>query len=738
MRTLRLWFILCFLPLLGAAKSIVGGEILYDDLGGGNYSITLKVYRDCVAGNTVPFDNPATISIYDNFGHFLKNIHVSYTGITNVPSSINSPCFTPPPNICVEFATYTATVNLPPLVGGYNLIYQRCCRNNTILNIANSGNVGSTYMEHIPGSEVVLFNSSPRFTTYPPLFVCAGVDIDFNNMASDPDGDSLVYELCSPMIGLDACCPQLSYTPSLNSAPGCTSPPGSGMCDSIAAAPPYSFLTYNSPYSGTYPLSSNPAMQINMQNGHLQGSPNITGQWVVSVCVKEYRNGILLGTHSRDFQFNVVTCQNLIISSIQQQVNSCSGLTVPFTNLSTGASHCLWNFGVASVTNDTSTLKNPTYTFPDSGKYTVTLIIYGSTPGCNDTSTQVFDVYQALNPSFVPPAGQCIVGNSFNFTAGGQFASYSTFIWNFTGFATPSSSTLQNPTGITFNQYGNFPVTLNIKEKNCTRSFVDTVHVYPNTQALFNLNNTIGCQPLTVSFTNQSIYGPGVHFLWNFGDGDTSSLKNPTHLYQDTGFFNVTLTVNTTMGCVTTSIATVNGVIHVLPGPRTGFILKPTHTDIYHNIITFTDTSKNITQQTVTMGDGTTLNYLPHTHEYGGCGTFTITQIASSSNGCSDTTEHTLIIDKDFTFYVPNSFSPNGDVHNNLFKVSYFGIYEFTIEIFDRWGKLVFVTSDPELGWDGTYNGRKCEEGIYTYKIEFNNVLDDYPRELHGKITLVR
>src|ERR1700758_2403781 len=387
MRFLRLCLILGFLPLIGQAKYIIGGEIYYDDLGGGNYTITLKLYRDCVNGSSTPFDNPAVLSVYDNFGHFIKNINIPFTSSANVPSSVNSPCFTPPPNICVDYAAYTATVNLPPIVGGYNLV----------LNINTPGSTGSTYTEHIPGSEVTATNSSPRFNTYPPIFTCAGVDINLNNLAVDPDGDSLVYDLCSPLTGLNACCPQLQYTAS---AGGCSTPPSSGMCDSIAAPPPYNFLSYSSPYSGPYPISSNPSIIIDPQTGFISGTPNITGQWVVGVCVREYRNGVLLGTHSRDFQFNVVTCQNLIISAIQQQSQKCGGLTVQFNNLSSGATHYLWDFGVTSISSDTSSAKNPTYTYPDTGKYLVTLIVYGATAGCNDTSTQIFTIYPALTPSF--------------------------------------------------------------------------------------------------------------------------------------------------------------------------------------------------------------------------------------------------------------------------------------------------------------------------------------------------
>ncbi|HWY37652.1 MAG TPA: PKD domain-containing protein, partial [Bacteroidia bacterium] len=527
MRTLRLCFILFFLPLLGAAKNIIGGEIYYNDMGGGNYVVTLRVYRDCT-GSPVAFDNPATITVYDNFGHFIKNIKIPFSTSSNVPSSISSPCFTPPPNICVDVAIYTASVNLPPINGGYNLVYQRCCRNSTTLNVVNSGNQGYTFTEHIPGSDVVSSNSSPRYITNPPIFTCAGVDVNFNNPAFDPDGDSLVYGFCSPLNGLTACCPQVAY---IASTGACSNPPASGMCDSITSAPPFTPLSYSSPYSGIYPVSSNPAMQIDPQTGHIYGTPNITGQWVVGVCVSEYRHGVLLGTHMRDFQFNVVTCQNLIISAIQSQMQRCNGLTIQFTNLSSGATHYMWNFGDGTTLSDTSVLKNPSYTYPDTGKYTVTLIVYGATPGCNDTSRQVFYAFAPLNPNFTPPAGQCIVGNSFNFMAAGQFPSYSAFTWNFTAFATPSGSTQQNPGGISWNQYGNFPVSLTVSEKGCIKTYTDTVHIYPGTQAHFSFSNPIGCQPLSVPFTNQSIYGTGQHFLWNFGDGDTSSLKNPTHIY---------------------------------------------------------------------------------------------------------------------------------------------------------------------------------------------------------------
>ena len=87
---------------------------------------------------------------------------------------------------------------------------------------------------------------------------------------------------------------------------------------------------------------------------------------------------------------------------------------------------------------------------------------------------------------------------------------------------------------------------------------------------------------------------------------------------------------------------------------------------------------------------------------------------------------------------MPNTFTPNGNGHNDVFKPVSFGVYDYTIDIYDRWGKKVFESNDPDQGWDGTYHGKKCLEDIYIYIIDFTNIVDDYPRTIQGKINLVR
>src|ERR1035437_4539049 len=148
--------ILLFLMLLclkNFATHIVGGEIYYTYLGSNNYQITLKIYRDCYNG-LAPYDDPATVFIFNSAGTFIDSLAIPFPGSTVLPGNVSNPCFVAPTNVCVEEAVYHAVVNLPPIPGGYNLMYQRCCRNNSILNLVSPGNVGSTYMAHIPDSSI--------------------------------------------------------------------------------------------------------------------------------------------------------------------------------------------------------------------------------------------------------------------------------------------------------------------------------------------------------------------------------------------------------------------------------------------------------------------------------------------------------------------------------------------------------------------------------------------------------
>lgn len=724
-KKLLILFFLAFVFNKGFATHIVGGEIYYNDLGSNNYQVTLKLYRDCING-LAAYDNPASIFIFDNTGTLIQEVQIPFPGSVVLPATINNPCFTPPTNICVEEAVYTTTINLPPIVGGYDITYQRCCRNNTILNIINPGAVGSTYMAHIPGSEVVSTNSSPRYTNFPPIFLCSGVPLNFDHSATDPDGDSLYYELCDPFVGLDATCPQVGSPPT-------ALPVG---CPVNPAPPPIAFVPWLAPYNAAYPMSASPALAVNGTTGLMTGTPNLIGQWVVGVCVHEYRNGVLISTNKRDFQFNVVNCPGIPVASIPNQTLFCNGYNVAFSENSLNAFSYQWDFGDPTTTADMSSLQSPSWTYADSGTYTVTLII---NPGslCADTNTSTFYVYPLLNPDFTPPPGECVYENSYDFTAAGAFMGNGTFNWNFGANATPGTSSQQNPNHVVYNAPGTYPVTLTISENGCTRSITHNVDVYPKPNALYGLSTSVACdlQPVQFIDSSQTTDGP-LSYQWFFGDGATASEQDPFHQYPSIGNYNSSLIISTVHGCKDTFA--LPSPVAVYPSPVAGFYVTPTDTSIFYPNVTTFDQSIGGISCTMNWGDGSSDTLCDATHHFNQPGTYELMQVVTNANGCTDTAYSTVLIRPEFLFWIPNAFTPNNSGLNDVFKPVILGVHDYTFMVFDRWGEKIFETHDMYQGWDGYFKGRLCTNDVYVYRIVFNDDVLDNPHEYIGSVTLVR
>lgn len=718
-RVLILLIFLIFFSVKNFAYHIVGGEIYYDCLGGGNYRITLKVYRDCYTVLGAQLDNPAIISIFDGNGTFITNVDLSLPGSTVLPPVINNPCFTPPTDVCVEEGVYQTVVNLPPMPGGYYIAYQRCCRNSSILNIVSPDNVGTTYMAHIPDPALGACNSSPRYNHFPPIFLCAGVPLVFDHSATDPDGDSLYYEFCDPFLGLTSGCPQLPN------------------CQTTTDPPPYYPVPWANGYSSSYPMSSSPAMSIDHNTGLLTGTPNMIGQWVVGVCVSEYRNGVLLDINKRDFQFNVTNCPGLPVASVPIQNQFCFGYQCAFTQNSLNAFSYQWNFGDPSTTNDVSTIASPTWTYPGSGIYTVTLIINPGTL-CADTNTTTFDIEHLLDPAFTPPPGKCIYNNSFNFTAAGYFEGTGTFNWDFGSHATPQTANTQNVNNIVFDTVGSFPVTLTITENGCTETYESNVNVYQKPVANYGLATPIACVLQPVQFMDSSQTDSPLSYEWTFGDGGVSSEQDPFHTYNSIGSYMTGVIVTSAYGCVDTF--NMPAAVSVLPSPVAGFNVSPADTSIFYPDVTITDQSTGASACTISWGDGTVYDHCDSVvHKYTKPGTYTIMQVVVNPSGCYDTAYSEVLIRPEFIFWIPNAFTPGRvDGLNDVFKPKLIGVHDYLFMIFDRWGEEIFETQDPDEGWNGFYKGKLCTNDVYVYKIIFRDDVRKDPHQYIGHVTLVR
>lgn len=138
--------------------------------------------------------------------------------------------------------------------------------------------------------------------------------------------------------------------------------------------------------------------------------------------------------------------------------------------------------------------------------------------------------------------------------------------------------------------------------------------------------------------------------------------------------------------------------------------------------ITFQNSSQGAVSYEWEFGDGQNSTMVHPNNTYDEPGTYYVTLIATNHIGCKDTIQKPISIEEEWYIYIPNTFTPDGDRYNNTFEVSVVGIEILTVQIFNRWGQLIFEDDDPRFKWDGTYNGNYANDGTYTYKINYTTI----------------
>lgn len=703
------------------AAHLVGGDITYQCTGNNNYTIKLRIYRDCNSSGA-PFDAQAYIAIFNGAtGVEVTSVQPSVGNIIQLPTTVSNPCLQTPPNVCTEFAIYTATVNLPPISGGYVISYQRCCRNQTISNIPNPGGWGSTYTVRIPPNDITC-NSSPEFQINPPIVLCLNDTLNINSSALESDGDSLYYELCTPLHGGSQLIPQpVPPTP-----------------------PPYVNVPFALGYSSTLPLPANPIFQINGQTGLITGKPTQTGQFVVGICVSEYRNGILLSKVLRDYQFNVTSCQSNVSAGFSTNVGTsnliCSGKTVIFSNTSFNGTKFFWDFGEPGTQSDTSNLRSPTHTFLDTGVYSVRLIVNPGWP-CSDTITRTLEIRYPANAAFQFSGSPCLNAGTLNFTTTSLNTPKDTYTWDFGLNAFPGNSTLRDPPPIAFTAPGKHVVSLTVNSFGCITTVYDTVEIFLQPEIDFLLANRIGCAPYTVTFQDNSSASTGILYAWDFGDGNTSTQQNPSHTYQNPGTYDVALTIFVTEGCTDTLSLLRPAYVTVNPTPTAAVSVTPVKTSIYESLVEVNDLNAKIGESFFTdMGDGITYSNQPQIlHQYRDTGTYMLTHVVYNGFNCADTVVVPVRINPVPLIFAPSAFSPNNDGVNDIYKPSIVGAATYKLYIYSRWGEVVFYSEDPNESWNGQLNntGKELPVGVYSYAIYVRDINDEYS-EKKGYITLMR
>ena len=525
-KILLLLFIL--IPFILNATHLIGGEITYTCLGGNQYEIKVVIYRDCgpTNSNNTGFDNGGVISIYDMNNNLYDVIDHDLAVSELVVDEFTSECVTLPPELCVEKGTYSIITSLPNNANGYQIVYQRCCRNDQVINIENPEDMGSSLVAYVPPFSEVECNSSPIFDSFPPLALCLGTDVEVIQSATDIDGDDLVYSFVAPYHGSSDVDPTETY------------------------APPYAQVLWEQGYSDFYPMDSDPIINIDSQTGLITGTPTQEGYYVIGVKVEEYRNGVYLGEIIRDFRFLVVDCE-VATSSVPIADIYCDGLTVSFENESENAFSYYWDFGDNQNLNSTSSLVEPNYTYPDSGSYEVTLIANPET-FCSDTSVVEFSLYPDLFPFFEIPETICEEDAQYDFFGSGVIPPSASYSWDFGENALVQNSTELNPDGIQFVNAGSQEITFSVSYLNCDESYTAILNTSGTDVLSIEVSASEVCVPDLVSFNaTTTVPSSDLTYDWSLGDGSSSNQESPSYLYEP-GLYDVFLTVtNNVTGCET-------------------------------------------------------------------------------------------------------------------------------------------------------------------------------------------
>jgi gliding motility-associated-like protein len=322
----------------------------------------------------------------------------------------------------------------------------------------------------------------------------------------------------------------------------------------------------------------------------------------------------------------------------------------------------------------------------------------------------------------------------------------------------PYLMTLQNGTVVPspFNVYPDtttmFYITL---EDMCgTPSVLDSINIIVRNIPgnIFVVEDVDGCPPFAAYFTEETP-DMGQTYLWRFGDDGFSTDKSPIHIYEEPGVYTVTLEVTDDFGCLSTR--TVENMVEVYQGPTSLFEATPEIVSMLAPEIEFINYSVEADNYYWFFGDGDSSLFVSPRHLYPTIGEYEVILVAETANSCRDTTSRVIIVRNEFAFYMPTSFTPNGDGMNDCFRPCGNGIDKntFYMIVYDRWGNLVYESDKFDSNascdactngsWDGTDNGSRVKgdeilpNGLYHWYCEFHDWNETLYKE-QGTVTLIR
>lgn len=457
--------------------------------------------------------------------------------------------------------------------------------------------------------------------------------------------------------------------------------------------------------------------------------------------------GLTAGTYNC-----VITSSTGCSNTVTVIVNEIPGMVATFSTISDVLCHGM-NNGILTVNVSQGTLP---YSYSWSGSVSTTntaddlyagthIVTITDSLGCTITLSHTLSEPNPLNVSFITPDSQICPEDSIQLTVSGTGGSSDyIFTWSSNGNTIGTGNTIiVNP------QNTNTDYCIHLSEI-CGSSPVDscmTITFPTPIPPVLTSDKYIDCRPGEFFIENNS---PNIGELAttyiNFGNNSNGIILNggdTTIVYENPGSYTFEVINTSIYGCVYDTV--LNNFLIVTPDPVSNFYIAGNPTTIFETTLTAHELASNDVVQwewisPYSQPSFSNLEDPEFTFPGGVEGIYPITLIVTSAYGCTDTLTLNAIVEEGFLFFVPNTFTPDGDEFNQTWNISLKGsdLFGFNLKVYNRWGEIVWETNDSSVEWDGTHRGKPLQQGTYSWKATIKNKNNDGRTEYNGIVTLLR
>ena len=490
----------------------------------------------------------------------------------------------------------------------------------------------------------------------------------------------------------------------------------------------------NISYNGSTSVNCAGGLQWNFLSGGTPTSAVGAGPHVVTYTNPGNYVAILNGLDNQGCQ--TIEYLNVVVNPpiqviIQPYDTICSGANaiIPISGNPAGGLTYTWtcsnNPAITGAFNGSGGVINQVVNNTSNATQSVMYTVTASLGGCTSTDSCQLTINPLIEPQFFPEGPFCL-GQIPYPVLPIQSVNVPSIAgtWN-----TPTINTLLlGPTTYSFTPTPN----------QCADTSTMVVLISNNGAVSFTADTTIGCSPLNVTFTTADI--PGATYTWLSNGSLMGNTPVITEQFTTSGCYDIELQFNLN-GC--SANALMPDYICVEPNPIAAFSFIPGVFGNPSETISFQNGTVGASTYSWDYGDGSNSNLSDPTHifnnTYGG---YSVTLYAYSNSGCADSVTNPIAYEEGLIYYIPNTFTPDQDEFNQTWKpvfTSGFDPYYYELSIYNRWGEIIWVSNNVDVGWDGTYGiSNACQEGVYTWKINFKIKGLDDRRLISGTLHLLR